>query len=46
MQSAEGPELEEVRALLLIEEKPQVTMVSYSDVRFDMSISPDLFRKL
>ncbi|HEY9758287.1 MAG TPA: hypothetical protein V6C97_24185 [Oculatellaceae cyanobacterium] len=46
MQTMEASELEEVRALLLIEEKPQVTMVSYSDVKFDMPISPDLFRKL
>ncbi len=46
MQLTEDPELEEVRALLLVEETPKETMISYGDVKFDMPISLDLFRVL
>lgn len=41
-----APETEEVRALLFVEEKPHLTTISYKDVKFDIQISHDLFRKL
>ncbi|CAN5548801.1 hypothetical protein BH10CYA1_BH10CYA1_61340 [soil metagenome] len=46
MELPEGPELDEVRALLLVEESPQPTVISYKVMQFDVSISPQLFQEL
>ena len=39
-------ETEEVRTLLSMHEEPHLTTISYGDVKFDIPISADLFRKL
>jgi hypothetical protein len=46
LELAQAAETEEVRALLLVEEPPAETIVSYKDVKFDEPISPDIFRVL
>lgn len=42
----QGHQIEELRVLLLSEEKPSETVVLYNDVKFDNTVPPELFTRV